>query len=52
MPVDPIAGFPTDEIISVLDLQPHPEGGYFRETFSDPAQDSRGRPSRRRFTFC
>lgn len=23
------------EIISVLDLKPHPEGGYFRETFRD-----------------
>jgi predicted cupin superfamily sugar epimerase len=43
MPVDPIAGLPADEIIRVLDLQPHPEGGYFRETFRDPAQDSRGR---------
>jgi uncharacterized protein len=25
-----------DEIIAVLALQPHPEGGYFRETFRDP----------------
>ncbi len=24
-----------DEIIRLLDLQPHPEGGYFRETFRD-----------------
>jgi predicted cupin superfamily sugar epimerase len=23
------------QIISLLDLQPHPEGGYFRETFRD-----------------
>ncbi|MEO0327874.1 MAG: cupin domain-containing protein [Pseudomonadota bacterium] len=25
-----------DEIIRKLELQPHPEGGYFRETFRDP----------------
>ena len=24
-----------DRIIALLDLQPHPEGGYFRETFRD-----------------
>ena len=24
-----------DEIIKTLDLKPHPEGGYFRETFRD-----------------
>jgi predicted cupin superfamily sugar epimerase len=24
-----------DEIIATLDLKPHPEGGYFRETFRD-----------------
>ena len=26
-----------DDIISLLGLTPHPEGGYFRETFRDPA---------------
>jgi predicted cupin superfamily sugar epimerase len=26
-----------DEIIKMLDLKPHPEGGYFRETFRDDA---------------
>ena len=26
-----------DEIIRALDLKPHPEGGYFRETFRDDA---------------
>jgi len=26
-----------DEIIKALDLKPHPEGGYFRETFRDEA---------------
>jgi predicted cupin superfamily sugar epimerase len=25
-----------DDIISLLNLTPHPEGGYFRETFRDP----------------
>lgn len=27
-----------DEIIRLLELTPHPEGGYFRETFRDEAQ--------------
>ncbi len=27
-----------DEIIRNLGLQPHPEGGHFRETFRDPAE--------------
>jgi hypothetical protein len=43
MPADPNAGLSAAEIIRLLDLQPHPEGGHFRETFRDPAQDSRGR---------
>ena len=25
------------EIITLLALAPHPEGGYYRETFADPA---------------
>lgn len=28
-----------DEIIAALGLMPHPEGGYFRETFRDPEPD-------------
>ncbi|OJY03579.1 MAG: cupin [Rhizobiales bacterium 62-17] len=32
-----------DEIIRLLDLQPHPEGGHFRETYRDPATDAAGR---------
>ena len=24
------------EVIRLLDLKPHPEGGHFRETFRDP----------------
>ena len=27
-----------NEIIAALDLEPHPEGGFYRETFRDPAQ--------------
>lgn len=27
-----------EEIISLLDLKPHPEGGYYRETFRDPRE--------------
>ncbi len=27
-----------EEMIQLLDLQPHPEGGHFRETFRDPKQ--------------
>ena len=33
-----------DEIIAALDLQPHPEGGFYRETFRDYAgPDGRAR---------
>jgi hypothetical protein len=31
------------EVVRLLDLQPHPEGGYFRETFRDARSDSAGR---------
>jgi uncharacterized protein len=32
------------EIISLLDLEPHPEGGWFRETFRDePGPDGRAK---------
>ncbi len=31
-----------DRLIAMLDLKPHPEGGYFRETFRD-AQQGAGR---------
>jgi predicted cupin superfamily sugar epimerase len=43
MPVDPISGQGAAEIIRLLGLHPHPEGGYFRETFRDPTRDARGR---------
>jgi predicted cupin superfamily sugar epimerase len=31
------------EIIARLDLEPHPEGGYYRETFRDHRTDANGR---------
>ena len=31
------------EIIRLLDLKPHPEGGHFRETFRDPREVDGGR---------
>ena len=31
------------DVIRLLDLKPHPEGGYFRETFRDPRADAEGR---------
>jgi uncharacterized protein len=43
MKTDPVMSTSAAVIIALLDLRPHPEGGYFRETFRDPAQDSRGR---------
>lgn len=27
------------EVIAALDLRPHPEGGWYRQTFADPAMD-------------
>jgi uncharacterized protein len=31
------------DIIARLELQPHPEGGHYRETFRDPRVDASGR---------
>jgi predicted cupin superfamily sugar epimerase len=31
------------DVVRLLDLHPHPEGGHFRETFRDPRQDANGR---------
>jgi len=31
------------EVIRLLDLRPHPEGGHYRETFRDPRHDADGR---------
>src|SRR5215470_8452033 len=32
-----------DDVIRLLDLRPHPEGGHFRETFRDPTGVASGR---------
>ncbi len=40
------------EVIERLGLQPHPEGGHFRETFRDPDADASGRSVARRSTIC
>ena len=34
-----------DRLIELLDLKPHPEGGYFRETFRDCGHPPAGRDS-------
>jgi predicted cupin superfamily sugar epimerase len=34
---DPYAGCSAQQIMRLLDLSPHPEGGFFRETFRDSA---------------
>jgi uncharacterized protein len=31
------------DVIRLLDLRPHPEGGHYRETFRDPSHDGGGR---------
>ena len=31
------------DVIRLLDLRPHPEGGHYRETFRDPRRDADGR---------
>lgn len=35
MSLAPGAALSADEVIRLLDLKPHPEGGHFRETFRD-----------------
>ena len=32
-----------EDVIRLLDLKPHPEGGHYRETFRDSQTDSNGR---------
>jgi len=39
----PPAAMTAAEVIALLDLQPHPEGGHFRETFRDSGPDGDGR---------
>ncbi len=31
-----MTGLRAEEVICLLNLKPHPEGGFFRETFRDP----------------
>jgi len=38
-----IASLTAADIIRLLDLQPHPEGGHYRETFRDMRTDHKGR---------
>jgi predicted cupin superfamily sugar epimerase len=33
-----ISGMTADEVVQILGMQPHPEGGFFRETFRDAAK--------------
>jgi hypothetical protein len=37
------AGMTANDVIRILDLAPHPEGGYFRETYRDPQTHENGR---------
>ncbi|MCX2724920.1 cupin domain-containing protein [Roseibium salinum] len=32
-----------DEVVALLKMQPHPEGGFYAETFRDPVTDDTGR---------
>lgn len=41
--LNPTAGLSAADVIDLLDLAPHPEGGHYRETFRDPATDASGR---------
>lgn len=39
------SGATADQIISLLNMQPHPEGGFYAETFRDAVTDAEGRPA-------
>lgn len=39
----PIARLTADEVVRLLGLAPHPEGGFYRETFRDSRADASGR---------
>lgn len=43
MLAEELAGLGAHEVIALLGLQPHPEGGHYRETFRDSASDAAGR---------
>ena len=36
-------GMSADEAVRLLGLAPHPEGGFYRETYRDPRTDAQGR---------
>ena len=36
-------GMSADEAVRLLGLKPHPEGGFYRETYRDPRTDAQGR---------
>lgn len=38
-----LEGLSAGEVVRLLELQPHPEGGHYRGTFRDPATDAAGR---------
>jgi predicted cupin superfamily sugar epimerase len=38
-----MASLSAADVIRLLDLRPHPEGGHYRETFRDPRQSPDGR---------
>ncbi|GBD50826.1 cupin domain-containing protein [Methylopila sp. Yamaguchi] len=38
-----LEGLSASEVVRLLGLRPHPEGGHYRETFRDPATDAAGR---------
>ena len=40
---DPYAGLKAEAVIALLGLAPHPEGGFYRETFRDSVCDAAGR---------
>jgi uncharacterized protein len=41
--VSDLAALSAREVVRLLDLAPHPEGGHYRETFRDPRCDAEGR---------
>jgi predicted cupin superfamily sugar epimerase len=43
--VSGLGGLSAREVVRLLDLAPHPEGGHYRETFRDAAVDAAGRPA-------
>lgn len=38
-----LANLTVAEVVALFDLAPHPEGGFYRETYRDPLKDAAGR---------